>query len=66
MAIKDLQSIIQNSGNQQTGGSDISMEEFARRNRESAEAAIDEYEKWNEWYNKMDLPYWEEQQKRRK
>ncbi len=26
----------------------------------------DEYEKWNEWYNKMDLPYWEEQQKRRK
>lgn len=46
MAIKELQSIIQNSGNQQTGGSDISMEEFARRNRESAESAIDEYEKW--------------------
>lgn len=48
MAIKDLQSFIQNSGNQQTGGSDISMEEFARRNRESAEAAIDEYEKWKQ------------------
>ena len=48
MAIKDLQSIIQNSGNQQTGGSDISMEEFARRNRESAESAIDEYEKWKQ------------------
>ncbi len=25
----------------------------------------DEYEKWNEWHNKMSLPYWEEQQKRR-
>ena len=48
MAIKELQSIIQNSGNQQTGGSDISMEEFARRNRESAESAIDEYEKWKQ------------------
>lgn len=48
MAIKDLQRFIQNSGNQQTGGSDISMEEFARRNRESAEAAIDEYEKWKQ------------------
>lgn len=48
MAIKDLKRIIQNSGNQQTGGSDISMEEFARRNRESAESAIDEYEKWKQ------------------